>query len=130
MITVFYDDRCGVCAKEIAYYQRISPEGVFFWEGISKNQSTLQRLNISPVDALMSLHVKDHSGSLYNGVDAFITIWRYLPYFKWLSIVVSLPIVYHSASWLYSFFAKYRFARLPHCQAVLKKTKKDEGPNK
>ena len=40
------------------------------------------------------------------------------------------PIVYHSASWLYSFFAKYRFARLPHCQAVLKKTKKDEGLNK
>jgi len=114
MITVFYDDRCGVCAKEIAYYQKISPKGVFFWEGISKNQSTLQRLNIS----------------LYKGVDAFIKIWQYLPYFKWLSILVSLPIVYHSACWLYSFFAKYRFARLPHCQAVLKKTKKDEGLNK
>ena len=107
--------------------KKLVQRGFFSGKVFQKNQSTLQRLNISPVDALMSLHVKDHSGSLYKGVDAFITIWRYLPYFKWLSILVSLPIVYHSACWLYSFFAKYRFARLPHCQAVLKKTKKDEG---
>ena len=112
-----------MCAKEIAYYQKICPEGLFCWEGISKNQATLERLDISPVNALMSLHVKELNGKVYKGVDAFIKIWRYLPYFKWLSFVVSLPIIYHSACLLYLFFAKYRFARLPHCQAVLEKNK-------
>ncbi|MBT6391821.1 MAG: DUF393 domain-containing protein, partial [Nitrosomonadales bacterium] len=63
MITVFYDDRCSLCSREIACYQKISADGYFSWVGISSNQETLERLNISLVDALMYLHVKDSNGS-------------------------------------------------------------------
>jgi predicted DCC family thiol-disulfide oxidoreductase YuxK len=119
MITVFYDDRCRLCSKEIAFYQKISADGYFCWVGISSNQETLERLNISLVDALMYLHVKDSNGSVLKGVNAFITIWRRLPYFRWLSFVISLPIIFHLSSLFYTVFAKYRFARLPHCQTAL-----------
>ena len=30
MIEVFFDGKCGLCSKEIAYYQSIAPSGVLF----------------------------------------------------------------------------------------------------
>ena len=29
MIQVFYDGKCGLCAKEIEYYKGIVPQGIF-----------------------------------------------------------------------------------------------------
>ncbi len=26
MITIFYDDRCGMCSREINYYKKIAPK--------------------------------------------------------------------------------------------------------
>ena len=37
MITVFYDGKCGLCAREIGYYRRIAPDGVFVWQDVSES---------------------------------------------------------------------------------------------
>ena len=76
--------------------------------------------NIKLVDALMYLHVKDCNDDFHQGVDAFKIIWSQLKYFKYLNYIVSLPIIYQLAVFIYDKFAKYRFKKLDHCQMALK----------
>ena len=76
--------------------------------------------NIKLVDALLYLHVKDSEGNFYVGVDAFVVIWRQLPYFRYLNFIITLPIIYCLAKFIYKKFAKYRFSKLEHCQIAFK----------
>ena len=41
MITVFYDAKCSLCAREIGYYRRIAPDGVFAWQDVSESAELL-----------------------------------------------------------------------------------------
>ncbi len=123
MITVFYDGKCGLCSKEINRYKKIAPEGVFNWQDITRSTAALKKEGIMPSDGLRLLHAKDDRGKLHVGVDAFVLIWLQLARWKVLAQLVSLPIIRQAADALYRAFADWRFARLPHCQAVIKKEK-------
>ena len=120
MITVFYDAKCGLCAREIDYYRRIAPDGVFAWQDVSESAELLKREGVSLVQALQLLHVKDDAGRLHVGVDAFIVIWQSLRRWRVLALVVALPIVRPLATWVYRAFAAWRFSRLRHCQLAVK----------
>ena len=52
MIEVFFDGKCGLCSKEIAYYQSIAPSGIFVWMDITTDASPLAAHQISQADAL------------------------------------------------------------------------------
>ena len=71
----------------------------------------------------MYLHAKDSDGNYHIGVDAFILIWRNLPYFKYLNNIISLPGIYQLTNLIYEKFAKYRFNNLKHCQIEFQKIK-------
>ena len=45
MITVFYDGKYGLCAREIGYYRRIAPDGVFAWQDVTENLPICTRLD-------------------------------------------------------------------------------------
>ena len=124
MIAVFYDDKCSMCSREINFYKKIAPKAPLNWLGISSSSKELKIANIKRVDALMYLHVKDCKGIFHVGVDAFILIWRNLPYFKYINYVISLPGIYQLANFIYDKFAKYRFKKLKHCQIEFQKIKK------
>tara|TARA_X000001036_G_scaffold149701_1_gene142248 strand:- start:66 stop:446 length:381 start_codon:yes stop_codon:yes gene_type:complete len=126
MLSVFYDDRCKICSKEINFYKKIAPKNSLNWLGISSSKLDLKLANIKLVDALLYLHVKDSKGNFYIGVDAFIVIWKKLPYFKYLNLIISLPIIYPLAKYLYKKFAKYRFNKLKHCQIAFEEEKKKQ----
>jgi|TARA_B110000967_G_scaffold136805_1_gene139673 predicted DCC family thiol-disulfide oxidoreductase YuxK len=123
MISVFYDDKCSLCAREIKFYKKIAPRDSCKWVGLSSSPKELRLKNIRIVDALMYLHAKDCEGNFHIGVDAFILIWAKLSYFKYLNYIISLPVIYQFACFFYDKFAKYRFNRLEHCQVALKKTR-------
>ena len=125
MITVFYDGKCGLCAREIGYYRRIAPDGVFVWQDVSESAELLEREGVSLVQALQLLHVIDDAGRLRVGVDAFIVIWQSLPRWRLLALVAALPIIRPLASWIYRAFAAWRFSRLRHCQLAVR----EEGSN-
>lgn len=120
MITVFYDGKCSLCSREINYYKSIAPTGVFKWQDITVNTTLLEQHNISQVDALKSLHAQDGTGKMYSGVDAFILMWRALPYWKWLAKIVNLPLIKQLLKIIYRRFADWRFKRLKHCQLAEK----------
>ena len=62
MIKVFFDGKCGLCSKEIAYYKRISPKGSFEWKDISESECADELINegVTIEEGLKSLHAKDY----------------------------------------------------------------------
>ena len=94
MTIVYFDGKCGLCSKEIRYYQKIAPKGVFEWQDIAHDAAPLKALNISQADALRLLHASDKTGKMHIGVDAFILIWNELSvgwrlYLCWLACQLS-----------------------------------------
>ena len=118
MIEVFFDGKCGLCSREISYYQGIAPIGIFAWMDIASDPTPLQEHGIKQADALRHLHVRDTDGQWHKGAAAFIIIWRQLNYWRLLAAFVGLPIIRHIASAFYNKFADYRFAKLAHCQVA------------
>ena len=120
MITVFFDGKCGLCSKEINYYRKIAPDGIFIWQDITKSADDLKANGISLSEGLKLLHTKDIDGKFYVGVDAFILIWKQLKGWRLLAIFVSLPIIKQIINFAYKIFANWRFKRLKHCQLAEK----------
>ena len=118
MIKVYFDGKCALCSKEINYYQRIVPEGVFEWLDIATDPSLLEGLGISQREALKRLHVLDSAGTIKTGINAFQVIWEQLPNWRILGRITGVPGIYHFLEYLYVLFADYRFERLDHCKAI------------
>jgi predicted DCC family thiol-disulfide oxidoreductase YuxK len=112
MITVFYDGACGLCAREIAYYQRIAPKAAFSWIDITKTPQPFTAKGYKLEDGLMALHAEDAEGRMHVGVAAFVIIWQKLPRWRMLAYLTKLPLILMLAEWLYRHFARWRFKRL------------------
>ena len=116
MITVFYDDKCGLCSKEIRHYQKVAPANIFDWQGISGGADRLEKANISTADALKALHAIDGAGHTHVGVDAFLLIWKQLSRWRYLALFVGLPLIKPLTELIYRVFAEWRFKKLEHCK--------------
>jgi len=116
MITIFYDGKCGLCAKEINYYKKTAPPGIFDWQDITVSPHDLEKEGISLADGLRELHARDDQGKIHVGVDTFILIWQQLAGWKILAWIVALPFIKQIVRFAYKVFANWRFKRLPHCQ--------------
>ncbi len=114
-ITVYFDGVCQLCSKEINYYKKIAPPGSFEWIDIARNSDALKDQNISQQEALLYLHVKDLSGEIHVGVDAFKLIWNQLPRWQYVATLLGVPPINYIAKILYSSFARLRFRRSKHC---------------
>ena len=120
MIEVFFDGKCGLCSKEITYFQSIAPSGIFAWMDIATDASPLAAHQISQADALRHLHVRDAAGNWHIGAAAFLIIWQQLRYWRFLAVLFGQPIIRKIAAMVYNRFADYRFAKLAHCQIAQK----------
>jgi len=115
MINVYYDDRCPLCSREIEYYKKIPTPAIINWCGISHHICTLEKHGVSYLESLKVLHAINAEGKIYRGVDAFILIWQQLARWKWLALLVNLPVIYHVTKALYGIFVHWRFNSLDHC---------------
>lgn len=111
-ITVFYDGACGLCAKEIAHYKKIAPNEIFDWVDITQDSTLFTALGYKISDGLKALHAQDRTGNMHIGVDAFLLIWRQIKCWKMLAILIGLPVIRHIASFIYKYFAHWRFQKL------------------
>lgn len=116
MIKVFFDDQCGLCSKEIAYYQSISPPGTIEWLAISQNEVIMAKYDIQLVAALKHIHAIDSANQKYLGVDAFILMWSVLPSWRVLAKLAAFKPINWVLKLGYEWFAKWRFNRSKHCQ--------------
>ena len=115
-IKVYFDGNCGLCSKEINYYNKIDKKNIFEWVNIYTHDTDLKKLGITKSEALMELHALDKNGKMYKGVDSFILIWKNLSFF-WsiLGIVVSFYPIYLTAKFAYKKFAIQRINKLGYC---------------
>lgn len=116
MISVFYDGKCGLCAREIAFFRKRRAKTSIVWHDIARNPECLEGRGISQSEALMFMRVEDSDGRLYSGVDAFIVMWGQFRGWALLARLLALPGVYRLASHAYCTFARRRFARHTHCR--------------
>ncbi|MEC8148186.1 MAG: DUF393 domain-containing protein [Pseudomonadota bacterium] len=87
-ITVYYDDQCPLCTREINFYKRkIEPKDAH-WKAISN----INEEKIDKGKALEKLHVSDSNGNLFVGTDAFIEIWARIPQLNKIAKVMKIPI--------------------------------------
>lgn len=116
MITVFYDGKCGLCSKEIAYYKTIAPSEKFTWCDITLDSRPLTRKGVSFRNGLMFFHVEDENGTMHTALDAFIIVWQELRSWRYLAKIVSLPVLKPLMNRCYKIFAKYRFKKNGYCK--------------
>jgi len=109
MITVFYDEKCGLCRWEIAFYRKRAPKNRFEWIDILSQPDRVRVAGLSLTEAMKGFYVIDDQGKKQRGVAAFCVIWAALPGWKLLAMVMRLPGVYHMACLGYCCFAWARF---------------------
>ena len=112
MIIVFYDGKCGLCRREIDHYKRIAPQDIFEWSDITTTPNAFTSLGFLVSDGLLALHVLDASQKMHIGIGAFIIIWKNIPRWKIIGVLMSLPIIRPLANIAYKHFASWRFKRL------------------
>ena len=118
MITVFYDDRCGLCRKEIRYYQSKALPNTIDWVDITDNPDKVRAAGLTFDEAMRRFYVVDDNQQRFCGVDGFIQIWKVLPNFRFLAVFFKLPIIYSMSRLAYAFFSwfRYRYHGYHHCR--------------
>jgi predicted DCC family thiol-disulfide oxidoreductase YuxK len=88
-LRVFYDGACPLCRQEISVYQRADRAQAIEWCDVSDPRNT--GLPLSREALLARFHVQQMDGQLISGARGFIQVWRYLPGWRWLALLASLP---------------------------------------
>jgi|AACY02.3.fsa_nt_gi Uncharacterized protein conserved in bacteria len=85
MIEIYYDGSCPLCRREIEWYRQRGTEAEF--HDISQSANLPADLDFK--QAMERFHIRDEHGQLRDGADAFITVWRHTPGFRWLATLLS-----------------------------------------
>ncbi len=115
---VFFDGACPLCSKEVKLYKKLAANDKTLgkyddceieWIDISKSKTELKEQGIQYADAMQLMHVKDASGTHQVGIDAVLTVWDHIPYYRKLSkFLKSVPALYPLLDKAYRFTARYR----------------------
>ncbi|MEQ8290462.1 MAG: DUF393 domain-containing protein [Gammaproteobacteria bacterium] len=116
MIQVYYDGKCGLCAREINYYRQRDTQQLIDWVDVTSQLDCLQECDISLATALKHMHARLENGELIRGVHAFIAIWHRIPGWQPLAKFASLPLIKPGLAICYEVFAWLRFRSYRHCR--------------
>ncbi len=102
-LTVFYNGDCPVCVRYISRYQEASAgrSRLIAWSDAAAAPWALKRWHVEPAAALLRLRVADADGRLFTGAAAFARLWRELPGYRWLGLLLALPGATLLADWVY-----------------------------
>jgi len=90
-VSVYYDGDCPVCSREIATYRRLTPEEAVRWVDISSCAEGELGEGLDRAQALGLFHLRDESGRVLSGVDAFIALWARVPGLRLVARLAALP---------------------------------------
>lgn len=107
-LSLFYDGRCILCAKEIEHYQKVDVDKKVKLVDISDDNFDAAKYNLDARRVQKYFHVKDKSGKIVTGVEAFYLIWVELNIFKPLQVLYKTPVIKQSMSLCYFLFAQVR----------------------
>lgn len=108
LLTVYYDQLCVLCSKEIDHYRKQKgSENIRFVDITSSNfDAALEGVDPFLVHKIM--HARRADGSLATRVEAFVAIWEVLPKYRWAAKLARKKPIHAFLDLGYSVFA---FAR-------------------
>lgn len=92
-LSVYFDGLCPLCSREIEHYRKQQGSENLLFVDITALDFNAEREGLDPLKVHKVMHVKTSSGQLKTGVDAFVTIWEFLPKYFWLSKFSRLKFV-------------------------------------
>ena len=97
---IIYNGSCPICSREVNGYARYAQARALPLTFTDLTATDLDALGLTPDEAAERLHVL-HEGKLVAGVDAFVILWAEMPRFRWLARLVTLPMIYPIAVFVY-----------------------------
>lgn len=85
---VYFDGACPVCAREIAMYRQQPGGNTLRWVDASSCADDELGPALTREAALARLHLRGPDGQLVSGAAAFTGMWRQLPRWRWLGVVL------------------------------------------
>jgi predicted DCC family thiol-disulfide oxidoreductase YuxK len=86
-LTVYHDGACPLCAAEIALYRRAEGSDAVAFLDVA-DPGARPGVDLPRDRALARFHVREADGRLLSGAAAFAALWRTLPGWRWLGILV------------------------------------------
>ena len=124
MLSVFYDGRCGLCDREIAFYRQHADADSVLWLDIWQQADALQAAGLTQAQCLQELHLIDEELQLHTGVDAFLLLWQTVPKLRGLAKLARFAPFRLLLVWGYKLFLVW-YKRQAHVQACLLADKKE-----
>jgi len=99
----YVNENCPICTAEFRHYQRVAFANSvkFQFRNIGGRAYDMAAYGLREGDLKKRLYATLPDGTVLSGVDAFIPLWRSLPYYRVLARVVALPGFYHLADAIY-----------------------------
>lgn len=121
--SVYFDQSCPMCRREIAFYQRRSGADQINWIDVSQPKNA--PAEISCQQAMARFHVRTKTGQLLDGGAAFVQLWKQLPGFRWLGLLFDTPAARWIINSAYNLFLPVR----PRLQALFRDRTKPHKVN-
>jgi len=90
-LEVLYNDDCPICRREIKHYVGLSGDDVTF---VKITEQSAADWGLTEEQAAKQIHARS-GGNVTVGVDAFVSVWQRLPYYRVLATIIGWqPIRY------------------------------------
>ena len=117
---VFFDGQCSLCTKEVTRWRRAAFREPVEWFDITGKEAELVELGIDPEQALLTLHTRTADGRIRTGIDSYILLLSQLPRWRWLGVLMGLPVIKPLLGWFYDRLTILRLkreGRYPQCRS-------------
>ena len=106
---VYFNNSCKICKAEIDLYKKEKIEEIH-WVDITDNQLAEKETFKDNKQLLRRLHVKDGEKVL-EGAEAFLSLWKKMPKYKFLYNFFKLPIIYNIFAIVYEIVAFFLYLK-------------------
>ena len=103
-MTVVYNDTCPICSREVEGYKHMTDAEDVDVEYVGLSSGRAAEFGLDQEAAARRFHVVTE-GARLSGVDAFAALWSRLPKLRWLSRIVTLPVIHRLAELVYDHVA-------------------------
>ena len=100
---VYFNNSCKICKAEIDLYKKEKIEQIN-WIDITNNQKARLETKKNYKELLRRLHV-EKNGKIFSGAKAFLLVWKNIPKYKFLYLILKLPVIFQIFSLLYEIVA-------------------------
>ena len=106
---VYYNESCSICRAEIDHYKKQNIEEID-WVDITNNASAEKETLKDDKTLLRRLHVKKN-GKIFSGAEAFLLVWKSIPKYKFLYLILKLPLIFQIFYFIYEVVAFFLYLK-------------------